>query len=86
MGLFSLTSTNSVWLSGLLCAEHLDGHEVLVDRLGQISTPKQIITIVSEGMPKHNTPSEHGDLLLEIFVSFPSSLDEATQDEIRMTF
>ena len=33
--------------------------------VSEVTVPGQVIRIKGEGMPKHNTPSEHGDLLVE---------------------
>ena len=54
--------------------KHLDGHTVTIKRTG-VTKPGQAIRIKSEGMPKHGTPSEFGDLTITFSVEFPSTVD-----------
>merc|ERR1719482_2294734 len=54
--------------------KHLDGHTVTVKRTG-VTKPGQIIKIKGEGMPKHGTPSEFGDLSITFTVEFPTKVD-----------
>lgn len=54
--------------------KHLDGHTVTVKRTG-VTKPNQVIRIKGEGMPKHGTPSEFGDLTITFTVDFPTSVD-----------
>ena len=53
---------------------HLDGHEVRVSRTG-VTKPGQTLRIKGEGMPKHGTPSEFGDLLITFTVDFPKTVE-----------
>jgi len=53
--------------------KHLDGHTVHVKRTG-VTKPGQTIRIKGEGMPKHNTPSEYGDLTITFTVDFPTQI------------
>ena len=55
---------------------HLDGHTVTVKRTG-VTRPGQTIRIKGEGMPKHGTPSEFGDLTIQFSIDFPKEVDEA---------
>merc|ERR1712070_177591 len=55
--------------------KHLDGHTVTIKRTG-VTKPGQIIKIKSEGMPKHGTPSEFGDLSITFTVEFPTKVDD----------
>jgi len=55
--------------------KHLDGHIVQLKRTG-VTKPGQTIRIKGEGMPKHNTPSEYGDLTITFTVDFPQQVDE----------
>ncbi|KNH05623.1 chaperone DNAJ protein [Perkinsela sp. CCAP 1560/4] len=58
---------------------HMDGHVVVIES-AEITPHGAIITVSGEGMPKHNIPSEKGDLQVQILVSFPTQLtDEAKQ-------
>jgi len=50
--------------------KHLDGHVVQLKRTG-VTKPGQTIRIKGEGMPKHGTPSEYGDLTITFTVDFP---------------
>jgi len=54
---------------------HLDGHTVTVKRTG-VTRPGQTIRIKGEGMPKHGTPSEFGDLTIQFSIDFPKEVDE----------
>jgi DnaJ-class molecular chaperone len=45
-----------------------------VKRTG-ITKPGQAIRIKGEGMPKHGTPSEFGDLTITFTVDFPTKVD-----------
>jgi len=56
--------------------KHLDGHTVTVKRTG-VTRPGQVIRIKGEGMPKHGTPSEFGDLTITFSIDFPKEVDEA---------
>ena len=59
--------------------KHLDGHSVSVKRSG-VTKPGQVLRIKGEGMPKHGTPSEFGDLLITFTVDFPKSVEGALAD------
>jgi len=54
--------------------KHLDGHTVTIKRTG-VTKPNQAIRIKGEGMPKHGTPSEFGDLTIHFTVDFPATVD-----------
>ena len=54
--------------------QHLDGHTVTVKRTG-VTKPGQTIRIKGEGMPKHGTPSEFGDLTIQFSIDFPKEVD-----------
>ncbi|KAL3914462.1 MAG: hypothetical protein SGPRY_007617, partial [Prymnesium sp.] len=54
--------------------KHLDGHLVELKRTG-VTKPGQVIRIKGEGMPKHSTPSEFGDLTITFTVEFPKEVD-----------
>lgn len=54
--------------------KHLDGHTVRLRRTG-VTQPGQVIKIKGEGMPKHSTPSEFGDLSITFTVDFPKEVD-----------
>jgi len=54
--------------------KHLDGHTVTIKRTG-VTKPGQLIKIKGEGMPKHGTPSEFGDLSITFSVDFPTKVD-----------
>jgi len=54
--------------------KHLDGHTVTLKRT-TVTKPGQVIRIKGEGMPKHGTPSEFGDLTITFTVDFPSTVD-----------
>ena len=54
--------------------KHLDGHTVTIKRTG-VTKPNQAIRIKGEGMPKHGTPSEFGDLTIHFTVDFPAAVD-----------
>ena len=52
----------------------MDGHTVTIKRTG-VTKPGQAIRIKGEGMPKHGTPSEFGDLTITFTVDFPKKVD-----------
>merc|ERR1719269_88840 len=54
--------------------KHLDGHTVTIKRTS-VTKPGQVIRIKGEGMPKHGTPSEFGDLSITFTVEFPAKVD-----------
>jgi DnaJ family protein B protein 11 len=54
--------------------EHLDGHEVVLDRTGKVTRPFETVVVRGEGMPVHEVPSESGDLHVTVEVVFPQSL------------
>ena len=41
-----------------------------------MTRPGQTIRIKGEGMPKHGTPSEFGDLTIQFSIDFPKEVDE----------
>merc|ERR1712118_289537 len=53
--------------------KHLDGHTVTIKRTG-VTKPNQAIRIKGDGMPKHGTPSEFGDLTITFTVDFPAKV------------
>ena len=64
----------------LVCAvKHLDGHTVNFKRTG-VTKPGQVVRIKGEGMPKHSTPSEFGDLTITFTVDFPTEVDASLAD------
>ena len=52
---------------------HLDGRSVPVARRG-VSPPGTVVKLKGEGMPKHGTPSEFGDLTIQFTVDFPKEI------------
>jgi len=56
--------------------KHLDGHTVTLKRT-TVTKPGQVIRIKGEGMPKHGTPSEFGDLTITFSVDFPTTVEAA---------
>jgi DnaJ-class molecular chaperone len=62
--------------------KHLDGHTVTIKRTG-VTKPGQAIKIKSEGMPKHGTPSEFGDLTITFTVEFPKTVDGELADGLQ---
>jgi DnaJ-class molecular chaperone len=55
--------------------KHLDGHTVTMKRTG-VTKPQQSVRIKGEGMPKHGTPSEFGDLVIQFTVDFPKTISD----------
>ena len=63
---------------------HLDDREIVIKKApGAIVSPLEIQKMKNEGMPVHNTPSEHGDLLLEYEIDFPQSLTAKQIEELK---
>lgn len=52
---------------------HLDGHEVLVAS-NKITQPNEVVRVKEEGMPKHESGSERGDLHVKFIIDFPTAL------------
>ena len=61
---------------------HLDGHSVRISQQG-VTKPGQVLRIQGEGMPKHGTPSEFGDLLVHVDVTFPAEISAATESGLQ---
>lgn len=56
------------------CFTHLDGRKLcLSTEPGEVIKPNSIKVVHGEGMPLHNNPFEHGDLLLKFKVVFPEN-------------
>ena len=64
---------------------HLDGHAVLV-RNEAVSSHGQVLVLPGEGMPKHGTPSEFGDLRVELIIKFPSAITRAERAFVAQNF
>ncbi|KAF4678303.1 DnaJ- protein scj1 [Perkinsus chesapeaki] len=56
--------------------EHLDGHEVVLDRIGKVTKSGLVVRYPGEGMPLKDVPSEAGDLVVKFRVEFPDKLTE----------
>eukprot|EP01135_Chromosphaera_perkinsii_P000410 Nk52_evm57s78 gene=Nk52_evmTU57s78 len=54
--------------------KHLDNSYVSISRR-EVTQPGYVLTLPEEGMPKHNFPSERGDLFIEFQVILPTSLE-----------
>lgn len=50
---------------------HLDGRMVQLQR-DQVVQPNAVWRIAGEGMPKRQTPSQRGDLLVQFLIRYPS--------------
>lgn len=59
--------------------EHLDGHNVTLQRSG-VTQPNQVVEYLNEGMPKHDFPSEFGTLFVDHQVYLPSHLSPEQKD------
>ncbi|RUS30153.1 hypothetical protein BC938DRAFT_479787 [Jimgerdemannia flammicorona] len=54
---------------------HLDGAVVTLKRTGAVTPHGFVQTIVGQGMPHHQSPSDKGDLFVEYAVVFPTKVD-----------
>ena len=54
--------------------KHLDGSMVSVERR-TVTQPGFTLTLPEEGMPKHDFPSERGDLFIEFQIVLPSDME-----------
>lgn len=54
--------------------QHLDGHDVEVDRIDKITRPGLEIVLSGEGMPIHEDPINFGRLRITFAVQFPDYL------------
>lgn len=53
---------------------HLDGRVLIVkSRPGEVVKPGDVKCIANEGMPKHKSPYENGNLYIDFNIQFPSS-------------
>ena len=68
-------SRRNILFQCMHAVKHLDGHTVQLKRTG-VTKPGQAIRIKGEGMPKHSTPSEFGDLTITFTVDFPKEVDD----------
>uniref|UniRef100_A0A7S3MVS5 CR-type domain-containing protein n=1 Tax=Strombidium inclinatum TaxID=197538 RepID=A0A7S3MVS5_9SPIT len=67
--------------------KHLDGHQVVITpQPNQILQHNEWIIVDGEGMPKRNTPSEFGDLHVQVKIKLPTKLSEKQMDIIAQVF
>jgi DnaJ family protein A protein 2 len=77
-----LTIQKTISLKEALCGfafpiQHLDGRILLAKSSpGELIKPQQIKCIPNEGMPKHRSPFDKGNLLIKFEVEMPESLPE----------
>lgn len=64
---------------------HLDGRDVVVEHKG-VTQPFEVRKVTGEGMPLHNFPSQHGDLLVKYIVDLPSKLTEEQKEAVGRLF
>ncbi len=57
--------------------KQLDGTDVVVEQKDRISRPFQVLRLKEEGMPRHNFPSEFGDMHVKLHVDMPKKLTAA---------
>jgi DnaJ-related protein SCJ1 len=60
---------------------HMDGHPVEVSMEGVVQHGTRV-KIAGEGMPKHNVPSEKGDLFVTLEVDLPRHLSEEQKERL----
>merc|ERR1719198_307503 len=60
---------------------HLDQHEVKISRQDVTKIGEQM-RVSGEGMPKHNVPSDKGDLIVEIKIEMPKKLTNDQKEAI----
>ena len=61
---------------------HLDDHTFAVQR-GGVTPHGTVVRVAGEGMPKHNVPSERGDLSVHVVVVFPKELTQDAEEALR---
>ena len=49
-----------------------------------MTQPGMVVELADEGMPKHEYPSEHGALFVELSVVFPAVLSDQARDQIKL--
>lgn len=64
---------------------HLDGRDVVIDYKG-VTQPFETRKITGEGMPMHDYPSQHGDLLVKYIVDLPKNLNDEQKKAIEKLF
>jgi DnaJ-class molecular chaperone len=57
--------------------KQLDGTDVVVEQKDRVSRPFQVLLLKEEGMPKHNFPSESGDMHVKLHIDMPRKLTSA---------
>uniref|UniRef100_A0A7S1JEM2 J domain-containing protein n=1 Tax=Eutreptiella gymnastica TaxID=73025 RepID=A0A7S1JEM2_9EUGL len=62
---------------------HLDGREVEVERK-VVTQPLTKMTLRGEGMPKHNVPSEKGNLIVTFHIDFPKHITTEQAEKIKL--
>lgn len=65
---------------------HFDGHFVELNRLNKVTGHGLADVIKGEGMPIHEHPSEHGNLIVVYQVNFPDSLTREQGDILETLF
>ena len=67
------------------CLQHLDGHLFKVQQTG-VTQPGTVLEIADEGMPKHEFPSEHGSLFVELTVVLPAKITAEQEKTLAALF
>jgi len=62
--------------------KHVDGHDVVISPR-QIINCNSVVRINGEGMPKKETPSQKGDLVVRFNLDFPHYLSDKQKNELR---
>ena len=85
-----LKMTQKLSLAEALCGfqfiiTHMDGRQLMVNNApGEMIKPGEKKAIIGEGMPKHKTPTQFGDLIIEFEVEFPTNLYDEQVDKLRL--
>ncbi|CBH18767.1 chaperone protein DNAj, putative [Trypanosoma brucei gambiense DAL972] len=61
--------------------EHLDGSEFFVNETG-ITQYGAVLKVPGKGMPRHNVPSEFGDLYVKVLFEMPDMLTKEQREEL----
>jgi len=61
--------------------EHLDGKQIVI-REDKVINPKYTTKVEGKGMPKHEVPSEYGNLIINYEIEFPKTLTQEQKNSL----
>lgn len=61
--------------------DHLDGNQLVI-REDKVINPKYQTKVQGKGMPKHEVPSEYGNLVISYEIDFPKTLTQEQRNSL----